>query len=113
LDIKTNKANFASELAQSHIEDDPDIQVIRRINSCPDREMEDDEPVKLLEVTPQTSASGIMPIYLGPNRDDAPYPSIMVVITPGEYEALKAGTLKLPEQWQLGAPIFSQATAAQ
>jgi hypothetical protein len=112
VDIKKDKDRFAAELAQSHLADDPDMQIIQRINSYPDREMDVDEPVKVLEVTPQTSNSGILPIYLGPNVD-ATYPSVMVVITPEEYGALKEGKLRLPNQWQLGEAMFSQAAAAE
>ncbi|HEV3166266.1 MAG TPA: hypothetical protein VGZ22_19730 [Isosphaeraceae bacterium] len=60
------------------------------------------EPSKLLEVNENTIPSGIMPIGFDaiPARD-IPLPSIIVEITPDEFEQVQAGTLRLPDNWQI------------
>ena len=88
-------------LAQKHYGYEPAITEIRSLTSGAVQGLA--EPIKLLEVNENTVASGIMPL-----RFDAvpgsgiPFPSVIVEVTPEEYERIKRNELRLPEGWSLG-----------
>ena len=98
-----DKTAIAQALADAHRGIEPSIVRIRRITS-PD-ESDPSEPVKLLEVNPDTSPSGIVPIYFGPSSK-VPAPSVLVEITPKEYDDIERGDLKLPPGWKLDVTLF-------
>lgn len=102
-----DKDEVAQQLAAAHRAIEPGITRIVRLIG--DREADLGEPVKLLEVNPQTSPSGIFPIAFTADLPDVPYPSVIVEVTEDEYARIQNGTLPLPEGWQLGATLFPAA----
>jgi len=101
-----SKDDIASYLAEAHRKIDSSIVRIVRISSSVDDQLS--EPIKLLEVNPDTPPSGIVPIVFGPDPD-VPYPSVVVEVTPQEFENLRRGELCLPEGWTLGATLYEAA----
>jgi hypothetical protein len=99
-----NKNQVAQLLAEAHREVDPSISRIVRLVS--DLENEGHEPVKLLEVNPYTSPSGIVPVAFGADPPSVPYPSVVVEVTEDEYRQIVQGTLPLPSGWRLGDPLY-------
>jgi hypothetical protein len=53
-----------------------------------------------------------MPIAFGADPPSVPYPSVIVEVTPAEYEQILAGSLLLPHAWQLGATIYPPPAGA-
>jgi hypothetical protein len=91
----------ARRLAQKHYLYEPGITEIRAITSGAIRGP--NEPIKLLEVNTNTIASGIMPLrFDAAPASGIPFPSVIVEVTPEEYEQIKRNELKLPEGWSLG-----------
>ena len=101
------KSEVAQLLADAHREMEPTISRIVRLLS--DRENESREPVKLLEVNPATSPSGIFPIAFTADPPRVPYSSVVVEVTEAEFEQISAGTLDLPHGWRLGDILFPLA----
>lgn len=98
---KVSKDTVAQSLADAHGNTDPAIVGIYRITK-PGQESNPAEPIKLLEVTPNTSASGIMPVKLGAHAPSGIFfPSIIVEVHTSELEAIKNGTMPLPNGWQV------------
>lgn len=83
--------------------------ISRIIRLVADREDEAREPVKLLEVNPATSPSGISPIAFTADPPRVPYPSVIVEVTEAEFEKITAGTLHLPAGWRLGDTLYPAA----
>ncbi len=102
-----NKDQVAQQLAEAHREVDPSISRIVRLVS--DLENDGREPVKLLEVSPYTSPSGIVPVAFGADPPSVPYPSVVVEVTEDEYRQIVAGALPLPSGWRLGDPLYPVA----
>lgn len=100
-----NKDEVAQLLAEAHRETDPSIRRIVRLLSALENEQR--EPVKLLEVNPMTSPSGILPVAFGADPPSVPFPSVVVEVTEDEYQRIVDGTLALPSGWQLGSELFS------
>jgi hypothetical protein len=94
-----DKKDVAKSLADAHRKAEPSIRRIHRIIS--NREDDVNEPVKLLEVNPDTSPSGIVPIAFGPDPPDIPFPSVVIEITQEEFDQIKLGKLQLPHGWQI------------
>src|SRR4051794_19679741 len=94
----------ATRLAQRHYRIEPGIAEIRILTSGTIQGV--NEPIKLLEVNENTVASGIMPLRF----DAAPasgitFPSVIVEVTPDEYEKIKRKELPLPDGWSLGPVV--------
>ncbi len=90
------------KLAEAHYRVEPGIRQIYRITGGPEAEVRPDEPIKLLEVNENTIPSGIMPLGFGP----APahgfhYPSIIVEVTPEEFDRIRSRELVLPSGWEV------------
>jgi hypothetical protein len=99
----TDREKAARRLAEIHYLLEPAITEIRSISSPVRFESKSTEPIKLLEVNEDTVPSGIMPLRF----DAVPssgirYPSVIVEVTPDEYEYIKKDELKLPNGWSLG-----------
>jgi len=63
----------------------------------------DDEraPIRLLEVTGSTPATGsVQPFGFRPTRE-VPYATVIAQVTPDEFERVRSGELKLPPGWNL------------
>ncbi len=102
-----DKDKVARLLAEAHRSFEPTIIRILRLTSP--REGDLSEPVKLLEVNPATSPSGIMPIAFSADPPTVPYPSIVIEVTQEEFDQISAGSLVLPRGWELGDELFSAA----
>lgn len=102
-----DKDQNAKELAEAHYEIEPGMEQIFRIFDEAADEDTVDEPMKLLEVNRNTIAAGIIPLYFGPiPKRGIHYPSIIVEITPEEFESLGTeGDLQLPAGWTIGGLI--------
>jgi len=104
------KGETAQFLADAHFRLDQGITRIFRIIG-PDED-NDLTPVKFLEVSPITIEVGIQPVGMG--RDSARgvhYASVIVEISPDEFERLKRGELQLPHDWWLGDELFPNTSA--
>jgi hypothetical protein len=99
-----SKAVAARRLARTHSRVDGGILKAFHITGA----HEDDpaEPLKLLEVSRNTPANGVVPVFFGAEPDTGiPYSSVIVEITPDEFKQLKRGALRLPNDWRLGDEI--------
>lgn len=90
-------------LADAHYRVEPGIKGIFRISAPAEAESLPGEPIKLLEVNEFSIASGIMPLYFGaaPGRG-IHCPSVIVEVTPGEFDRIRRRELTLPDGWTLG-----------
>jgi len=99
----SHKDEVAKKLADAHFELEPGITRIFKLRGRPDAEASPDTPIKLLEINADTPPSGIMPLYFGPVPGSGiPYPSVIVEVTPDEYEKIKVRELELPDGWTIG-----------
>ena len=67
-----------------------------------------------LEVNEDTVTAGVLPLHFGPLPNfGVPYPTIIIAVTPSEFEKIKTQKLKLPKDWKLGEemprPALDQA----
>jgi hypothetical protein len=102
--ITKNKA--ADAIARKHSSFDEDLIQVCRIAKAVGEDSPD-EPVKLLEVNASTVPVGVVPVYFGPSSEN-PFPTIIVEITPTEYQQLLAKQLSLPDDWRLGESLYSR-----
>ena len=106
------KDQTAQLLADAHFQLDEGITRIFRIVE-PD-ESNDRRPVKLLDVSPMTTEVGISPVGL--NADPARgvfHSSVVIEITPGEFDRLQRGELSLPHGWRIDDELFPRASATR
>ena len=104
------KEQVAQMLAAAHREAEPGI--VRIVRLMGGREAEAREPVKLLEVNPATSPSGVLPIAFAADPPDVPFPSVVVEVTPEEFTRIAQGQLALPNDWALGVTLYDADAAA-
>jgi hypothetical protein len=101
-----NKDEEAQLLAEAHYRMEAGIKTIFRITRVAEAEVRPNEPIKLLEVNEFTSPSGITPLQFGPApASGIHFPSVIVEVTPDEYEKIKNCEMPLPNGWSLGAPL--------
>jgi hypothetical protein len=91
----------------AHREAEPGIVRIVRLVGA--QEAEAREPVKLLEVNPATSPSGVLPIAFAADPPTVPFASVVVEVTPDEFTRIEQGQLPLPNNWALGATVYHAA----
>jgi hypothetical protein len=107
--IDRSKDGVARRLAEAHFHVDPGLTSIYRL-VAPDREASATEPIKLLEVSNETPASGVMPISFGPHMPSGIiFPSVIVEVTPEEFERIQRREMPLPHGWELGAQYHRPA----
>ena len=100
------------ELAMRHYEIEDGLVQIFRINDRAAAELGEDELIKLLEVNANTPETGIMPLYFGPfPTSGIPYASVIIEVSPNEFEKIKSNELTLPEGWAIGEEIPRPAVA--
>lgn len=102
-----DRSEVARVLADAHREFEPSIS--RIVQVIVDGEDASYEPVKLLEVNPETSPSGILPIAFAPYPPEIPYPSVVIEVTEAEFESICSGKLTLPNGWRLGNTLYPTA----
>ena len=99
------KDQVATRLADSHYRIESSIRHIYRLRNAA-TEADRDDPVKLLEVNEATIPSGILPVYFGPYEPAGlTFPSIIIDVTPDEFEQLRASRLSLPNGWELAEEL--------
>ncbi len=88
----------AAALARAHYQVEPGLQAIYRLEG-PDK---NDLRIKLLEINEQTVPSGVVPVGFPPHpASGLHYPSIVIEVTPLEYEAIQRRELELPAGWEV------------
>lgn len=110
-----SKSAVARRLAEAHYAIEPGIELIVQLVASP-AEREDDltEPIKLLEVNQDTTAEGVRPVFFGPHAATGIfYPSVIVEVTPGEYEQILRDPGTLPNGWRLGHEFARPEPAGQ
>jgi len=96
-------AEAAKVLAWKHYELEEGLTHIFRITDKTVATVTRGAPIKLLEVNTNTSESGIMPLQFGPApASGVPYASVIVEVSPSEFQKLQSNELKLPEGWSIG-----------
>jgi hypothetical protein len=100
----SDKSEIARALADAHRKVEPGIRRIIRVVA--DREDDSAEPVKLLEVNPDTPRAGIVPIAFGADPPEVPFPSVVIEVTEGELADIQAGSLRLPHGWRLEDTLY-------
>ena len=99
--VVEERAEAAKELARWHYDLEPGITQIFRITDSVEVELIRATPIKLLEVNVNTVESGVMPLQFGPApASGIPYSSIIIEVTPNEFEKIQSLELKLPEGWK-------------
>jgi hypothetical protein len=100
----------AQRLAEAHYRVEPGISGIYPVEGGDAT----DRTIRLLEVNAETFASGIVPVGFGPHPPSGiPFPSVIVEVTPREFDDLKSGRLTLPDGWTLGSEPFARPTPPQ
>ncbi len=98
LESRRQAMEEAAALARAHYEIEPGLRAIYRLEG-PDP---DDLRIKLLEVNEQTVATGIVPVGFPPHpASGLHFPSVVIEVTPQEYEALQSKQLNLPAGWEV------------
>ena len=107
----TDRDEAAKKLAEAHFEIEEGISHIFRIRQSVEAEVVPSEPIRLLEVNANTIPSGIMPIGFGPSLTiGVPYPSVILEVTPEEFDRITTHELSLPSGWELGPEIQKPVT---
>lgn len=102
----TTRDEEAKELAEKHFLVESGLTRIFRISGSAEVEFRPNEPIKLLEINENTLPSGILPIQFGPSPAlGLTHPSIIIEVTPDEFEKIQARELELPDGWQVGDEI--------
>ena len=108
----SSKAEIARYLAESHFEVEDGLTHVFRLYGTPETESHEAEPIKLLEVHEGTVQAGILPLFFSRTRN-VPFPSVIIEVTPDEFERIKSQELKLPNDWTIGEslprPVLEQA----
>jgi hypothetical protein len=97
---KVSRNAVAKDLARRHFELEGGITRIFRVHAA-GGESAASEPIVLLEVNENTVPAGILPLQFGPT-DLVPYSSVIIDVTPEEFEMLKTKELALPDGWTIG-----------
>ncbi len=107
-----SKDQTAQRLVDAHFGLDEGVLRIFRMVEVDESDV--GKPIKLLEINDMTPESGILPIAMTADPShEVYYASVVVEITPHEFERLVAGKLSLPNGWTLGAELFPARRAAE
>ena len=107
--MNRNRDEVAKELAISHAQAEDSVSKVIRLLS--DREGDASEPIKLLEINANTFPAGIIPVIVGDSEDFA-FASVVVEVTPDEFQSIRSGKLPLPEGWEMGETLFERDKTA-
>ena len=91
------KEQAIPELLEWHFQVDPQMVKVYRFLSP----NEDDprEPIKFLEVSPDTPASGSVMTFTFGGTEEVPYSTTVATITPEEMEQIARSEISLPPGW--------------
>lgn len=98
---RLTKDQAAQELASAHFSVEPGLRQVFRLLAPAQVEADPKEPIKLLEINNSAVPLGIQPVFFGAD-EQTPFPSVVIDITPQEYEHILNGKLQLPNGWELG-----------
>ncbi len=108
LEVLRRATEEAAELARAHYEIEPGLRAIYRLDGPDPNGLR----IKLLEVNEQTVPSGIVPVGFPPHpASGLHFASIVIEVTPQEYEAIKRKELNLPAGWLVGE-VYERPTVA-
>jgi len=97
------KEEEAKALAEKHYQVEAGMTHVFRVTGSAEAEVRPTEPIKLLEVNENTVPSGIMPLQFGPSpAAGLHYSSIILEVTPDEYQKIQTEELTLPHGWKVG-----------
>ena len=96
------KDESARELARRHYQVETGMTHIIRFSGSADVQLQAAEPIKLLEVNTNTVPSGVLALGF----DAVPsagihFPSVIIEVTPAEFDKIQAKELKLPQGWEI------------
>jgi hypothetical protein len=101
--MNRSKDEVAEALAQAHYAVEAGVLRVVRLVAAPQQESDPREPIKLLEVNENTTAEGIRPIYFGARpASGITYPSVIIEVTPEEFDQIRQDPSLLPNEWRLG-----------
>jgi hypothetical protein len=102
-----DKADTAKELARRHYGIEEGLTNVFRYSSGSARvEAVPAEPIKFLEVNAATIPTGVMPLQFGPvPASGIHFPSVIIEVTPDEYQRVQSRELKLPSGWDLSEEL--------
>lgn len=91
--MKKALIDVAKELAEAHRQEDPETREVYLADG--------QDEVRLVEVSGSLESSGeVLPFRFQARPDQGvPYPSVIVLLSPEEWDALRAGKLSLPPGW--------------
>ncbi|MDA1053253.1 MAG: hypothetical protein O3C40_22605 [Planctomycetota bacterium] len=111
--MTTKAEGEARKLADVHYNIEPGITEIYRVTGSAQDGGQADEPIILLEVNENTIPSGIMPLSFGPSPAIGfEHSSIIIEVTPDEFESIKRLDMPLPNGWRLG-DLLERATSVE
>lgn len=86
--VREKKVEVARKMAKQHLRIDPAVKKVVLLTSKQD--ISEEEPITLLEVVEGTIERGIEPVYfLKDAKRGWNYPSVIVEVSPREYEGLR------------------------
>lgn len=113
-DQASAKESAARELARRHYQVEAGLTRVFRLTGSAAAEMRPSEPIKLLEVNAATVPSGVMPLHFGPApASGIPFPSVIVEVTPAEFDKIRTEEIKLPKGWVIGEEIARPIDAGE
>jgi len=95
----------AEDLIQEHFELEPSLEQVIWVNS--------DKPaeIRLLEINPETPATGAVLSFYFPPYKNFPYATKMAEITPEEWQKIMRHEIPLPNGWTLdNYKVYSRET---
>jgi hypothetical protein len=105
--MKKNKLETAKILARAHSEVEPNLKGVYLIEPADDQNP--DDPIKLLEVVEGTIERGIEPIaFTADPSHGIEYPSVIVEISPTEYEAIRRDGKLGYDGWTVGRELLAR-----
>ncbi len=91
-----------------YYEVEPGLKALYRLEG-PDP---NDRRIKLLEVNEDTASTGIVPVGFPAHPPSGlHYPSVVIEVTPREYDAIQHNQLSLPTGWKIG-DLYERPTGA-
>jgi hypothetical protein len=87
--------SVVERIVHEHFELDENLEQVIWISSRSASE------ICLLEINPDTFATGMVQSFYFPPSDDVPYPLILAEVTPEEWEKILLNEIELPEGWSL------------
>ncbi len=105
-------AAAAETLARKHYEIESGLVRIFRINVRAVDEPGGAACIRLLEVSEDTPESGVMPLHFSAiPASGVPFPSVIIEVSPAEFERIRSNDLKLPEGWTIGEELARPSVA--